>query len=380
MRYSLFIIISILFSLAVCANDGVFFVNGSQLVPINETDIELTKEILTISLCDDGYAKIDVHYELTNPGGEKTVTMGFEAEAPYNDDEVLNKQGIHPYIKDFTAVMNGEPISYRNGIAASTFGEDKTPAPLDLNQWKAADEAKLKKDEWLENHTLYNAKLDSIVTFSYVYYFSVTFRPGLNTVHHTYRYRMSYGVGRTFEVLYWLTPAMRWANRQIDDFTLRIQAPNTAKHFLVPDSLFTSQPFLVTKGAGKVRKNQYYDGSCTEITLRNGTVEWHAAPFKPTSNLDIHSADILQTEHFVLGGFYDRSEGYQPWSYLDEKTTTYDKRILRNLPYASRGYVFKDQTLQDYFNALWWYMPDPAWETSTEDFTPREWQLINKGE
>ena len=42
------------------ANDGVFFVNGNQLVPVQETDIALTKEVLTISLCDDGYATVDV--------------------------------------------------------------------------------------------------------------------------------------------------------------------------------------------------------------------------------------------------------------------------------------------------------------------------------
>ena len=368
-------------SLAAFANDGVFFAGGSQLVPIKETNIAITKEVLTISLQDDGYAKVDVQYEFRNNGDEKVVTMGFESMAPYNDDETLNKRGIHPYIKDFTAVMNGEPISYKNGIAASTFGENKAITPLDLKQWKAGDEAKLKEDEWLENHMLYNAKLDSIVEFSYVYYFTVTFRPGVNTVHHTYRYRMSYGVGRTFEVPYWLTPAMRWANHQIDDFTLRIQAKNTAKHFYLPDSLFMLAPFTVTEGTGKVRKTEHYDESCTEISLRNGTVEWHATNFKPIQNMVISSADMLQMEHFVLGGFYDRSQGYQPWSYRDvEKVTANDKRILRNLPYASRGYVFKDKTLQDYFKALWWYMPDPTWETSTDDFTPREWRLIKEGE
>lgn len=41
-------------------------------------------------------------------------------------------------------------------------------------------------------------------------------------IYHTYRYRMSYSIGRTFEVPYWLTPAKRWANHQIDDFTLCI--------------------------------------------------------------------------------------------------------------------------------------------------------------
>ena len=36
------------------ANDGVFFVNGNQLVPVNEADISISKEVLTISIGDDG--------------------------------------------------------------------------------------------------------------------------------------------------------------------------------------------------------------------------------------------------------------------------------------------------------------------------------------
>ncbi|MBR3627027.1 MAG: hypothetical protein IKN48_11960, partial [Bacteroidaceae bacterium] len=82
--------------LNVCANDGVFYVNGNHLVPIQETDISLTKEVLTIGLCDDGYASVDVQYELNNLGEAKTVVMGFEANAPYNDDVPFSPQGIHP--------------------------------------------------------------------------------------------------------------------------------------------------------------------------------------------------------------------------------------------------------------------------------------------
>ncbi|MBQ5454580.1 MAG: YARHG domain-containing protein, partial [Prevotella sp.] len=43
-----------------------------------------------------------------------------------------------------------------------------------------------------------------------------------------------------------------------------------------------------------------------------------------------------------------------------------------------RGYVFKDKWLNDYFNQLWWYMPDPTWQASSSDFTPREWKLIRE--
>lgn len=59
--------------------------------------------------------------------------------------------------------------------------------------------------------------------------------------------------------------------------------------------------------------------------------------------------------------------------------TKEDRRILRNLPYANRGYVFKDKGLQKYFNEIWWYMPDPSWKQDTSDFTKKEWELVNEG-
>ena len=45
----LFLLISLL-ALGVSANDGVFTTNGSQLVPIEETDIQLKKEVQQVIL------------------------------------------------------------------------------------------------------------------------------------------------------------------------------------------------------------------------------------------------------------------------------------------------------------------------------------------
>jgi hypothetical protein len=125
------------------ANDGVFYVNGNHLVPIQETDIMLTKEVLTIGLCDDGYARVDVQYELDNPGTAKTVVMGFEANAPYNDDVPFSPQGIHPYIADFTVNMNGEKLAYMNAVVKSDFQVDCEFQPLDLKTWKAYGDVKM---------------------------------------------------------------------------------------------------------------------------------------------------------------------------------------------------------------------------------------------
>lgn len=381
-KHLLLIAVTLVVCLRTWSNDGVFYVNGNHLVPVQETDIALTNEILTISLSDDGYASVDVRYVLTNRGKEKVVAMGFEADAPYNDDAPFSLRGIHPYISDFTVEMNDECLTYMNAVVKTDYDEACDFQPLDLQRWKSYGEVRMRDGEDLPNNSmLYDAKRDSLVSFAYAYYFVARFRPGRNTIHHTYRYRMSYGVGRTFEVPYWLLPAMRWSNRQIDDFTLRIRAPRTAKHFFLADSLFAASPFVVTEGTGKVRKVRWGNVGVTEIAMRYATVEWHTRDFKPRGNMEIQSAELLYSDSFRLGTFYDRSDTYVPGSYLIEIDGSKEqRRILTNLPYASRGYVFKDKSLQKYFGQFWWYMPDPSWKADTGDFTSREWKLINKGE
>lgn len=361
-----------LLSLPLCANDGVYYVSGNQLFPMQETDISVRKEILTISLGDDGMADVDVYYEFFNNGPAKRLLMGFEADAPYNASAPFSKKGIHPYIHDFSVTMNGNPLTHSNGVYAKSHGN--APEPLDLKKWKI-------QEPYTED-MLYNAELDSATCFSYVYKFDAHFSHGLNVVHHTYRYNMSMSVCTLFSVYYKLTPAARWAGQKIGDFTLLIKAPNTAKHFLVDMKPFSDHEFEVTEGAGKIRKaDRPYYTNMAEISLRNGTIRWHATDFRPTEELTIHSADLImemEGSPFVLGCFYDRSKGYRPelCHFMDGKPL--DARILRNLPYAHRGYVFRDKTLAEYFCRLWWYMPDPSWKASTKDFTPQELQFIKK--
>ena len=346
------------------SNDGVVYVNGNQLVPINETEISIAKEVLTISIRDDGYADVDVLYELTNHGKEKTVSMGFEAEAPYNVEAPFNKEGQHPFIHDFTVTMNGERLSYKNAIIGVDYQKEQDFAPLDLKQWQQATD--------IAEHLVRDAATDSVMPFAYAYYFTAKFKEGRNEVHHTYRYRISYGVWRAFEIPYWLKPAMRWANHKIDDFTLRIKAENTAKHFCLNDSLFAAAPFKIADGKGKMRKVKNDSGeSVMEVALRDATLEWHAKDFVPSDNLTILAGD--GKNH--LGAFYDRGEHYQLWGLEEQKL---NHRIMRNLPYAHRGYVFRDKKLKAYFEKLWWYMPDPTWQAATDDFTPRELKWIEQ--
>jgi hypothetical protein len=372
-------------------------VNGNQIVPLQETDVAVTKEVLTISICDDGYARVDVLYEFTNRGQAKVVDMGFEADAPYNsDDDAVQKSGKHPYIHDFTVEMNGQSLPIRNYVMKS--GNDEEDAdfvPLDLNLWRDPGE---NDDEWTG---LLNKQTKEHINYAYAYCFKANFKEGKNVVHHTYRYKMSGGIYRHFEIPYWLMPAMRWANHQIDDFTLRIKVDKTAKQFCIEnDDMWKAAQWRVAEGAGKVHtlKNEWTE--YYEFSLRNGVVEWHAKNFRPTSDFTITSPENLlfyrdSDNSMKLGRYYDRSLTYLlPFEMMQETDDgarfLYDgttdgipnKRILRNLPYAHRGYVFKDQKLAAYFKSLWWYMPDPNWQQDTSDFTEEEWRLIReaKGE
>ena len=392
-----YFMITMIALLAMCqsamANDGVYYVSGNHLIPLQETDITIKKEILTITLCDDGFASVDVQYEMVNNGSPKTVTMGFEASVPYNDGESFNKNCTHPNIKDFSATMNGQLLPLKNGVIKA-MNEDEPEnffVPLDLKVWREPRES---DPDYEENgadmvHLLYNPSTKEYMQYSYAYYFTANFKQGVNIIHHTYRYEMSNGVGRSFEVPYWLTPAMRWANHQIDDFTLRIKADNTTKHFLVDGECFNSSSFKVTSGKGKVRTLDATESRerMVEVVLRNGTVEWHGVNFTTKDEMCINSADQIYDAPADDILYYDSGETFYP-IYADSWTpsmfgvkgnkSNFSKRLLRNLPYAHRGYVFKDPDLKKIFQSQWWYMPDPNFKPTESSFNAHEWKLINE--
>lgn len=271
------------------ANDGVYYTSGNLLVPMKETDIAVKKEILEITLCKDGYASITVDYTFHNNSSAKTVTMAFEAAAPYNADAPFNRKGVHPFIKNFTATFNGRTLPFRNGVVA----EESDLAPLDLTHWKGYGEV---PDSLLPvDDVLVNPEMpDSFCSFAYAYYFDAPFLPGENKVRHTYRYKMSYGVGRDFEVPYSLVPATKWANGKVDDFTLRIKSEDTRDFFLA-DTLFRAAPFKHSSNREMFRISDEFYGDCLFTELMSGDVlEWHGTDFSPKEGICIQSVSVLR--------------------------------------------------------------------------------------
>ena len=340
------------------ANDSEYFAIGNQLVPLKQTTIRVSKEILSIDLRDDGSAYVDVRYEFTNPEKEaKTILMGFEADPPYFcDEDELNKYA-HPYIKNFTVEINGQKIAYKNAI--SKIGNFcPINKPMQLCDYHEGD---------------YDHSMDDM---AYVYYFNATFNPGVNKVHHTYHYDLGGSVYEPYFLNYKLTPAARWANKQIDDFTLIVNAKKTAKHFFIPVSNLPGMRPEVASGNGKVRKSnsQYSDNGLEwEMTVRNGAIRFHATNFLPKEELQIHSGSFCGG----LKATYDRSRYTPECFYDDEYSPDFLIRVIHNLPYASRGHVFKNQELKKFFESCFWYIPDPNYKDNTSDFTESDWECVN---
>ena len=400
------------------ANDSMYYTTGTHLVPLQATKISLDKEVLSITIQNDGYALVDVLYELTNAGPARTVTMGFEADAPYMG-EGFNACGVHPFIEDFSVVMNNRTLPYRNALVRNGCIENEQAiAALDSTSWGTnfPDEDSAYDME----AAVYNAELDSVVLYAYAYYFDAHFQPGKNTIHHRYRYRMSVTVLQRFTIDYKLTPATRWAGGRIGDFTLLINAEAAVTQFCVFDEVFGDQPAYTIDGTGRYRHrprkprtaddDEYYDlyygnGAYTEFSIRGGTVRYHATNFAPTDELHIFSADafnfapadIYDTEDKLLeyklrgdfvADYYDSESNFpqvlyvlpfgNPFFTLPDGRSLPTERVLRNMPFAARGYVFKDKDLQRFFEARWWYVPDTSYVPDVGRLSQHEQEFLNE--
>ena len=366
------------------ANDGEFHISGNHLIPISNTDIKIVKEVLTIRLCDSTEDTfVDVDYTFVNTSSvQKTIKMGFEAKIEdsfaYLPSE---KHKGHPAIWDFEVELNGKHIEHTNEFAfyEDSVNLDYKHFPVDKTKWVLGGKEYKDMDEGTEwDNGLMNRATKEFKPYAHVYFFNATFLPGENKIHHTYRYDCGRNLEEDFMIRYWLTPAMRWNANKIEDFTLRIVAEGS-KHFSISGP-FARGSYNIANGMGKHRKSPY---GGEEVVLRNATIEYHCKDFIPDADLWINSFDSYlydDKDHKGItaptGAYYRYGHffGYLQHGY--EGFNDFEKRIIRNLPYASRGYVFKDQTLADYFSQFYWYMPDPEWQASTKDFSPREREFI----
>jgi len=357
MRYAIIILLAFIIYIPGFANDGSFYGSGNQLIPINETDIAVRKEILTLKRVSRETIEVTVYYEFYNPNEEKEVTVGFEAMSPAGDlsEPSSNGKGLHPYMNDFTVQMNGNILTY--------------------NVAYVTDSA------YVKNGIIKSKKLSDLLgnddaNFLYVYYFKARFTKGLNVIKHTYSYSLSTSVMSYYDFDYVLTAANRWGNKQIDDFTLVVDMGEFAS-FHITKGFFGDKSDWLINGIGRsvnVPSDQHNSqpGDAVRFQIQKGNIIFHKANFHPVAELYIDSRNY-RFEHSTQIPF-----SYYEQDQIEEPTTDLKKKILKNLPFARRGYIFQNTDIQKYYEKQEWYIPNPNYQPNIDLLTEPERKWINK--
>ena len=367
------------------SNDGVYYVEGNHLIPISETDIRAQKEILTIDRVGDKVA-VTVYYEFFNPAGEKEILVGFEADDC--DEPPVDTIPKHPYISNFKVILNGESLDYSVTPVDYHFESRQKVRDIYFKDGKIVGMS-------LEQYREELRAIEAPEGFcDFVYHFKAKFRPGLNILQHTYEFDMSYQqsrhymYGSYYEYFfpYILTAANRWANHQIDDFTLIINLGDRTSFHIQP-TFFESAGEWTYQGAGKYSVNTIKDGKeYSEFHIRQGSLVFHKENFHPDGELyifDIYGYFSFYGWSYLSSEFVikDIKERYIPIGLPDfeEKSSTIyntytpeQRRILKNLPFAYRGYIFNSKELQDFFESTTWYIPDPDYKADLQQLPESE--------
>ncbi len=349
-------------STALWGQSAATYGRGSQLIPLDKTDVTLQKEILTFTQTN-GLLGMDTYYEFFNPGEEQSVMIAFETDATGGAAEAPEYSPNNPLVHDLKIEMNGSPVSCSVSIVPSeNYYKDGVFQILSKDEIESQNEQFI--DEWE-------------VDYIYVYAFRVTFKKGLNVIKHSYSLGWSYDDTPQSFFLYSLRGAGHWANRQIDDFTWRVDFGERA-FFRVENALPDAGKLLRISGLGKSQvKETWREGEeITEFFIKKGMLEYRAQNLNPQLTLCI----TRPKTYFSSFSYLDDSSldpiTYQFDEYMEVEDAV-SKKVLRNLPFAIRGYVFKDPILREYYSGQYWYMPDATYkaDVSTLSEEERKWVM-----
>ncbi len=352
----LFAIILLIFTKFTFANDGVFYAKGNTLMPLQETQVQLKKEVLKFYLIDYQHAKVDVYFEFYNPNQAKTVTVGFVT--PPADGDVTDEAAKFPFITNFTVNVNGKIIKSKTKLLKET--------TYTLEQKEDEDS----KDDY------------------FVYYFPVTFKKGLNIIRHTYRYKGGNSVELSRDFDYQITTGKSWANKQIDDFELQIHLDNGI--FAIP-ARFNKNEDTTPQGKDKNLADWKIigDGKIEETTrqwfgeesqvvrmahLNSGYLSFKAKNFKPDYDISFgeynwaagwanvwcnYGQECFEPESLAkVVHFFTVNPDWEITAADFKDFTKKELKYVRNYAYAVRGIYFIDKEIRDFYSQFFWYKPN----------------------
>jgi len=335
------------------ANDALFYGSGNQLIPLIENDISVQKEILIITQNNSKFY-VNVYYEFYNPSNEKEILVGFEASSPDGAVSFEPVDGRHPNMNDFCALVDGVSVKY--DIA---YVKDSNYIKSGIIKGKPLQQVINEIDEYSAN-------------FFYVYNFKVKFKKGITKISHSYNYDASSKFNyEDYYFLYNLTPAIRWANRQIDDFTLILKI-GEFETFNINRTFYSDKNDWIINGVGNAfdKKADLFGDSAEPITkfnMQQGYLIFQKKNFKPKGELQIISEYGLMSD-----GEFNHVLAFKDSSMVTDSIKPLQRLILKNYPFARRGYIFRNQELNKYYRTLDWYIPDPNYIPKVEALSEKE--------
>ncbi len=369
MKLSLISLLSLGFLTPALANDSSYFASGNHIIPLQETDISVKKEILSIKRIKDNKVSITVDYTFHNPGKEKTILMGFEADSPEGDANRSPRDGEHRYIENFTVKINDQSIPHRVSLLTPVYKKHDNKKALytleDLEQKLLS-----KKQPKTENLGYY-----------FVYHFPATFPSGDTRIVHTYDYYISGGIATSTSIDYLLTPALRWANKQIDDFTLIIDL-GEFQQYHITQTFFDNLDSWKSEGRVKIAMENVTNEMTGEtskvltVCQHHGSMTFHAKNFQPKGELSLFANRLLPRGEIIDSKSLTLSLQDYPYVSEQELKDEFTRKVLENLPYARRGYVFKNKELKAFYEKQPWYLPDPDYKNAS--ITPEETEWLKQ--
>lgn len=114
-------------------------------------------------------------------------------------------------------------------------------------------------------------------------------------------------------------------------------------------------------------ENSLISTDATKFHLQQGNIIFKKKNFKINGDLSVYAQNYLGIQNLT----------YIPFSYYQEinigvPKNDFQRKILRNLPFARRGLVFKSQDLNDFYKKMDWYIPNPNYEPKVEQLTENE--------
>ena len=371
MKIFLLLCLMFLISVNLAANDYEFRSQGGHIVPMNVSDIVIKSEKIHFKMesvkADYGMAEgmtVTVKFVFDSPeAGERYI--GFitpeSAQEEWLSDPENREEANEDYnFRNFKTSVNGKNVSMKTYKLTDFLPKDIKQLEEIKKYFKEYDKAKAKAD------ADYYRK-------SYVYFFKANFKKGENVVEHSYHYGGIVGsISNDFNYVW--TTISKWKNQKVDDFEVIVE----------PGNAFIEIPEIKMKngkrvdweliGEGNIDYGyKKYDGDNVKsrvlyAKLKKGYLRFKTKDFSPKDEFRLREIRNLNLEDY----FPEKTE--KGFRYTDDlmqaaynarllkedelkKISDADLNIMKNYPYALKGYDFSDKKLKDYFSKFLWYVP-----------------------